>query len=184
MNSELVETFVHRASQSGATCVVIEEPHGLQEPIQTILREEDRIFCPQLTSLERTITIPAGRRSTEVTAASAAIEEVAWGIADTGTIVCIGSIRERLQASLFPEHHIALLRESGIRKTFLDVMRMLTDLPRNITLITGPSRTADIEKTLVLGMHGPRRLTILVIKDDDHGMQSSHCEGSFSNPRG
>ncbi|MEE8506129.1 MAG: LUD domain-containing protein, partial [Kiloniellales bacterium] len=42
-------------------------------------------------------------------------------------------------------------------------------LPRTVNLITGPSRTADIEQTILLGAHGPRRLHIILVEDAPHG---------------
>jgi len=167
MKNKLVESFVSNASKSGAQSIVVDEAHGLQAALQKILDAENGIFCPELTALERSIVIPAPRKTTDVSSASAAVEEVAYGIAETGSIVCIASARKKLQTSLLPDHHIALLQAGSIYETFLDLVKILHELPENITLITGPSRTADIEKTLVLGMHGPRRVTVVVICNGD-----------------
>ncbi|MGC9030681.1 MAG: LutC/YkgG family protein [Desulfomonilaceae bacterium] len=165
MKNELAALFVENASRSGAQCLVVDSRDGLQAAVDGLLDEQDAVFCPELTALERSIVIPASREAADVVSASAAVEEVAWGVAQTGTLVCAGATRRQLHTSLLPEHHIALLRASGIHETFLDLVKTFKELPRNITFITGPSRTADIEKTLVLGMHGPRRVTILVLLD-------------------
>ncbi len=47
-----------------------------------------------------------------------------------------------------------------------DLLRVEGPMPRNVMLVTGPSRSADIEQTLELGTHGPRRLQVLLIEDD------------------
>ena len=165
MREDLVKSFVKNASAAGVRCFEpdsIKESHAL---LQEIIDAEKLIFCPGLTPLEQLVAIPSGKQTPDLTEASAAIEEVKRGIADTGTIVCGGSTRTHLQASLLPEHHIALLFANNIHENFLSLVKAFTILPRNLTLITGPSRTADIEKTLVLGMHGPRRVTVVLLPD-------------------
>ena len=90
-----------------------------------------------------------------------------WGIAETGTLV-LESARERHRLiSLLPPVHVALLPARALLGTLgeaLTAVRTSTGAPasRTITFITGPSRTADIELTLVVGVHGPRELLVLV----------------------
>ncbi|MCX5862104.1 MAG: LUD domain-containing protein, partial [Deltaproteobacteria bacterium] len=67
-----------------------------------------------------------------------------------------------LQASLLTEHHVAIVPREKIFPTFPEFFASLAEMPTNITLITGPSRTADIEKTLIIGMHGPKKVTVIV----------------------
>jgi L-lactate dehydrogenase complex protein LldG len=165
MRNELTALFVQNASRSGAQCIVVDSTVQLQAEVEGLLDGQDAVFCPGHTPLEQSIVIPASRKAADVLSSSTTVEEVPYGVAQTGTIVCTGATRSQLLTSLLPEHHIPLLRASGIHETFLDLVKTFKELPRNITFITGPSRTADIEKTLVLGMHGPRRVTILVFLD-------------------
>lgn len=164
MKNQLVESFVTNARKSGADCIVAVTEDGLQAAIQRVVDHENLIYCPRQTSLEQSIVIPKSLETTDVFEASVAVEEAPWAIAETGSIVCLGATREQLRTSLLPEHHVALVKAGNICETFLDFVKNLCELPRNITLITGPSRTADIEKTLVLGMHGPRCVTVVVIQ--------------------
>ncbi len=166
MNNQLIESFVKNALRTGAHCIVVKTADEIQAAIQPILDAEKNIFCANLTTLERSIRIPHISRTSDVVSASAAIEEVPYGIAESGSIVIVGSSRKRLEVSLLPQHHIALLPSGGIYNTFLDLVKTIRSLPSNITLITGPSRTADIEKTLVLGMHGPSRVTVVVVVEE------------------
>jgi L-lactate dehydrogenase complex protein LldF len=99
------------------------------------------------------------------------ITSVSAGLANSGTIILNGSeIRSGL-ASLLPDTHIAILDE---RKIYPDLATWLAEQPTNMAegttvLITGPSRTADIEMTLTIGVHGPARLIVcLVTEDADH----------------
>ncbi len=86
------------------------------------------------------------------------------GVAETGSILVIGENRDALAASLLPEIHIALLRADVIYRT-LDEVLSLPDIvkSRAAALISGPSRTADIEMTLTIGVHGPKELLIFLI---------------------
>ena len=104
---------------------------------------------------------------TELLAAELGVTLAQWGIAETGTLV-LESARERHRLiSLLPPVHVALLSVRALLGTLgeaLAAVRTSTGAPasRTITFITGPSRTADIELTLVVGVHGPRELHVLV----------------------
>jgi len=73
-------------------------------------------------------------------------------------------------ASLLPEIHLAVLRAEDIYETLPEVLRLACRAPASsLVLISGPSRTADIEMTLTIGVHGPRQVhTFLVgrVQDD------------------
>jgi L-lactate dehydrogenase complex protein LldG len=97
-------------------------------------------------------------------------------IAETGTIM-FPSARERpTTLNILAETEIVLLRASrivGAYEEAWDLLRGENDdaagnpfMPRNVMLVTGPSRSADIEQTLELGAHGPRRLHVLLVEDD------------------
>jgi L-lactate dehydrogenase complex protein LldG len=86
-------------------------------------------------------------------------------IAETGTLV-LDSARERHRlVSLVPPVHIAIVNASRIVETLgeaLALLRVDKEISPAITFITGPSRTADIELTLAIGVHGPQELYVIV----------------------
>lgn len=84
------------------------------------------------------------------------------GIALTGSLVVESSQRGTRLVSLLPDIHLALLEVETIAPTAGDVLRTFSrgPLASNVVLITGPSRSADIELQLTIGVHGPRRLII------------------------
>ncbi len=91
------------------------------------------------------------------------------GIAETGTLVIQSDLEKNRLISLVPPVHIAIVESSTIRWTLGEAlaalcrdMKSVTDLSRAITFITGPSRTADIELTLAIGVHGPQELYVIV----------------------
>ena len=86
-------------------------------------------------------------------------------IAETGTLV-LDSTRERHRlVSLVPPGHIAIINASSICETLSDALALLQkdkEISPAVTFITGPSRTADIELTLAIGVHGPQELFVIV----------------------
>jgi len=90
------------------------------------------------------------------------------GIAETGTLV-LDSARERHRlVSLVPPVHIAIIKASAIVETLGEALALLRndkEISPAITFITGPSRTADIELTLAIGVHGPQQLYVIVDRD-------------------
>lgn len=87
-------------------------------------------------------------------------------IADTGTLVLWPSPEEPRLLSLVPPVHVALLRIATIRDTFAETLRdegWARGMPANALLISGPSKTADIEQTLAYGVHGPKRLVVVLV---------------------
>ncbi len=89
----------------------------------------------------------------------AAITGVERAVAETGTLVCSSGPQRARGGSLIPPLHIALVRTTQIVPDLYDCLAGCgagPNLPANINLITGPSKTADIEGILVTGVHGPR----------------------------
>ena len=89
------------------------------------------------------------------------------GIAETGSVVLWPTAREPRLMSLLPPIHIALVDESTIHDTLADLMAAqgwALRMPTNVVVVSGPSKTADIEQTLAFGVHGPKELIVLVIR--------------------
>jgi L-lactate dehydrogenase complex protein LldG len=91
------------------------------------------------------------------------------GIAETGTLMLPSGPERPTTVNLLPDTAMVLLRASRLVGAYEDAWDRLRAeqgrMPRNVMLVTGPSRSADIEQTLELGAHGPRRLHILLVKD-------------------
>ena len=87
-------------------------------------------------------------------------------IAETGTLVQSARYASPASWHFRPGFEIAILRASDIVAHFEDAISKLKahTLPATVNLITGPSRTGDIEQTLELGAHGPKALAVLIIK--------------------
>lgn len=95
-------------------------------------------------------------------------------VAETGTVVLRSGADTPTTLNFLPDVHMIALRTSDIKASYEDVWaRLRADapeggpaLPRTVNWITGPSRTADIEQTILLGAHGPRKLVILLIDEE------------------
>ncbi|HCZ32126.1 MAG TPA: lactate utilization protein [Holophagaceae bacterium] len=90
------------------------------------------------------------------------------GVAETGGLLLMPGPAEPRLMSLVPPIHIALLRASTIQDSFWSAVKALgwgRSLPPNALLISGPSKTADIEQTLAYGVHGPKRLIVVLVDD-------------------
>ncbi|MBA3011390.1 MAG: lactate utilization protein [Proteobacteria bacterium] len=96
------------------------------------------------------------------------LTRVNFGIAETGTLVLNSDSEETRLSTMLCETHVAILEEQKIRETALSMAGELNDLvqcPSSYTaFITGASRTADIERVLALGVHGPLELVILLVE--------------------
>ena len=91
-------------------------------------------------------------------------------VAETGTLVLCGSRDTPATVSLLPETHIAIVRASRIVPGMEDAWNLmraeLGQLPRAVNFVSGPSRTGDIEQTIVLGAHGPYRVHLVIVGQD------------------
>ena len=89
------------------------------------------------------------------------------GVADSGTIVLHHGAEEgRRVISLLPDFHLCVLRASQILETLPEYFSRFPEPPRLATYISGPSATADIEMTRIKGVHGPRFLSVIIVRDD------------------
>lgn len=96
------------------------------------------------------------------------ISEADWALADTGTLVADQSAIEQRLVSTLPPVHIALVKtESILADKSALFSRISPATSRYIAFITGPSRTADIERVLTIGVHGPKRLVIVFVDDTE-----------------
>ena len=160
----VIDLFVENAGNAGAQAVHAGSTEELNEVLAGMLDGASAIYSPGLTPTERAAQIPPDRRTDDYVNASACVEEVFGAIAETGSLICSSQGGKIVQAGLLPTHHIAIVSAENVYEDLDQFFAALGDTPpTNITLETGPSRTADIELTLTIGVHGPERLSIIVI---------------------
>lgn len=99
----------------------------------------------------------------------AGITQVEWGIAELGTLVQLGTDVNQRLVSMLPPLHIALAQTSKLVSTLMEalsVIHSLPEIPGFVGFITGPSRTADIERVLTIGVHGPSQFVAVFVDED------------------
>lgn len=119
---------------------------------------------PDLAGLEHGGTAPEDPWDAEV-----GVTGVLAAAASTGTLALISGPGRARRSSVLPGEHIALAPFYRLRETYADLIAelgRLDPMPSGIQLVTGPSRSADIEMQMILGMHGPREVRVLLYPDD------------------
>lgn len=175
----LLQTFrVHLESQS-ATVVELagigEVPtaiadylRGKNMPLAVRLGDDPfwtRVPWDKEPALERTPGRAAGTDTAGLSRAMAAV-------AETGTLVLTSGADNPTTLNFLPETHLVVVREADVVGAYEEVWSRLRathgegQMPRAVNFVSGPSRTADIEQQLVMGAHGPRRMLVMVVKDD------------------
>jgi L-lactate dehydrogenase complex protein LldG len=99
----------------------------------------------------------------------AAVTSTMGGIAETGAVILWPDENEPRLMSLVPPIHIAILEADKIHATFSEAIEAegwASKMPTNVVLISGPSKTADIELTLAFGVHGPKELIVLILHEN------------------
>ncbi|MHC4942308.1 MAG: LutC/YkgG family protein [Planctomycetota bacterium] len=178
----LLALFKKRADSSGARVHHVGDGRGLRNVIEGILPYGTKVACSHRSRLaeklgeepsslvpETCIFLDAKNLSKEVLfEIDAAITAAEGAVAETGSILLTAEEENARLVSLTAHIHIAILWPDQIRADLLDWTRELADeggeqRPPGITLITGPSKTADIELKLVQGVHGPEQLHLILV---------------------
>ena len=156
--------FLENAAKAAAGAHSVSGAGDLPAAIGRVVAIDSPVYCPGMTELEMAAAPLFPVRAAEVEAAAVTVEEVFGAIAETGTIVCSSAGGRAVQAGLLPAHHVAIVRRERIFGTLDDLFAAVSAAPpTNLTLVTGPSRTADIELTLAIGVHGPEKLDIILV---------------------
>lgn len=99
-------------------------------------------------------------------AADAGLSSADAALAETGSVILSSGPAQSRMATLLPPIHIVLLPTSRLTSDiFTWTQARQETIPANITLISGPSKTADIEQTMAVGVHGPKRFVVIVYED-------------------
>jgi L-lactate dehydrogenase complex protein LldG len=168
---DAVAHFATKARASAADVYEIARLEDAPEAIWSILtskQAEPRLHflpsCPvaglpwqRAPGLSLTSERPSGMET--------AVSIADFGIAETGTVVFFSSERSAASWHFLPGREIVLVRRDTIVPRLENVIETLSsrrDMPATVNLVTGPSRTADIEQTIERGAHGPRELCVII----------------------
>ncbi len=169
---ELIEQFIGELENLDVICYREREEGGIQERVRalvsgrTVLAWEADSLPYGLGDVVRSGKSISGSASKEVKErAEIGLTGVQAAIAATGSLVVYSSDAQPRTASLLPPTHIAVVRPYDVvpdLETFISRVDPRNPGSPNITVITGPSRTADIELSITLGVHGPGELVVVI----------------------
>jgi L-lactate utilization protein LutC len=155
--ASVVAEFKRNLETVDGHCILVNGPLELKEAVNRIAKGKRIASSEAPPSPKDLFEYEVG-----VTSAQA-------GIAETGTLLLDSSVEPNRLISLVPPVHVAILDASRIYPTLADALAFLqsgNEVSPAITLITGPSRTADIELTLSIGVHGPQELYVIINQDN------------------
>jgi len=128
-------------------------------------------FCNEIISnsgdieFVKAVDLEYPERKKELALISAALVEASCALADTGTLVFLFDECRTTLPHFLSEFVIAVIRKDNLMANQFDFFKKVpADRIRNMVFMSGPSRTADIEKILILGAHGPRRLAVILLE--------------------
>lgn len=177
---ELVALFLTRLEKEFATVARVPAPEAVPGAIAEYLAAQNLPPSLAMAPHPELQTLPwAARPLLQVREGRAQANDLVSlqhgfaAIAETGTLMLPSGPERPTTLNLLSDTAIVLLRTSRIVAAFEDAWDLLRAeqvrdglLPRNVMLVTGPSRSADIESTLELGAHGPRRVHVVLVDDD------------------
>jgi L-lactate dehydrogenase complex protein LldG len=157
----------------GGQVILIKSKSEIADQIKRICDEKNRhrIFCtdPILQEiLKKSIEIDSDENS--FLELNIGVTSCEFLVAHLGSVVISSAQISGRRLNVFPETHVVVASESQLTGYLDEALEKLqnkykNELPSLISNITGPSRTADIEKTLVMGMHGPKSLIVIISKE-------------------
>jgi L-lactate dehydrogenase complex protein LldG len=166
----VVELFRQNVEAVDGHCVVARDEAEITQAVRRILTDlgARRIAISDAPVLERLIRVAdleVAPNASDIFEFDVGITTAQAAIAETGTLVLDGARERHRLVSLVPPVHIAIVDASLIFYTLgeaLAFVRRNGEISPAVTFITGPSRTADIELTLAIGVHGPQELYVIV----------------------
>jgi len=170
--AERVALMIERLREYDAD-VIETGPEGLAGAIATQLKASGRrtFVAPEGLPAEWMAggfewKIDHGLSASEIEQCEGVVTGASCGVADSGTIVLHHSARDgRRVATLLPDWHLCILNASQVVETLPEYFAGCSIAPTLATYISGPSATADIEMTRIKGVHGPRFLNVIVVRD-------------------
>ena len=170
---DAIHCFQNELEAVSGKCIVVENETQLFESLQNelVARNLHQVFCrdtaisDKLTAFE----IPYTNQSEDFDLMTCGITSCEYLVARTGSVLISSSGYSGRQMVAFPPVHFVIAHSNQLVAYLDDALIALrqkysANFPSQITTITGPSRTADIEKTLVLGAHGPKELIVFIVK--------------------
>lgn len=168
--------FSQMAEAVSATVERVKSHEMVPKAVATYLRGRNLAAAVRMGDDRRLARMPwATQRSIEIRKGPSdgndevGVSHAFAGIAETGTLVLVSGRENPTTVNFLPDHHIVVVEAREIEGDIETVLARIRkkfgrgEMPRTVNMITGPSRSGDIEQKLLLGAHGPRALHIIVV---------------------
>lgn len=185
---ERIALFIRMVEAAAGSVTRLDDRAGVPAAVADFLRQNNlpmtvrRGADPRLADLawERAGTLEVSTAPWDASALSS-VSHALSAVAETGTLVLVSGSDNPTRLNFLPDNHIVVIEAKDIVGDYESIWPRLREkfgdglMPRVVNFITGPSRSADIEQTLIMGAHGPRRLHVIVVGDPG--------EPSFGTPQ-
>jgi L-lactate dehydrogenase complex protein LldG len=170
-----VAMFKHQAERAQASVTQVARPEDVPAEVARFLRDHNLPATIRIGEDARLTAMPWGETALDVASGRSdgadpnAVSHAFGGVAESGTLAMISGADNPTTLNFLPDNHIVIVSAADIAGDYETIWGRLRErvgkgtMPRTVNLITGPSRSADIEKTLLLGAHGPRTLHIVIV---------------------
>lgn len=172
---ERLDIFRREAEMIAATTAVVASDGEVPAEVARFLREHNLPATLRMGPDERLARLDWSATAIAATIGPSegddlnALSHAFAGVAETGSLVLVSGADNPTTLNFLPDNHIVVLRADDLDSDMESVWDRLRQaygkgtMPRTVNLITGPSRSGDIEQQIILGAHGPRRLHIVII---------------------
>ncbi len=173
--AERIALFAEMAKKVSASVSHVADVDDLPSAVAGFLRDHNLPASVRMGDDRLIAGVPWERTQVEIKRGPSdgndpvGLSHAAAGIAETGTVVLLSGPDNPTTLNFLPETHLVVVRADDIAGDFETVWDTIRErygkgqMPRTVNMVTGPSRSADIEQKLLLGAHGPRRLHIFIV---------------------
>jgi L-lactate dehydrogenase complex protein LldG len=172
----LLEMFTRQAELALSTVTVVEGASAVPGAVAAYLRDHNLPAAIRMGDDPRLAAMPWAETALEIGQGVSAgndlnaVSHAFGGVAESGTLAMVSGHENPSTLNFLPDNHIVVLAAKDVSGDYETVFGRVREkfgkgeMPRTLNFITGPSRSADIEQTLLIGAHGPRRLHIVVVR--------------------
>jgi L-lactate dehydrogenase complex protein LldG len=174
---ERLALFRQQAEASLATVTEVASPAEVPQSIALFLRNHNLPASLRMGDDPRLAAMPWSETTLDISHGVSeggdlnAVSHAFGGVAETGSLVMVSGAENPSTLNFLPDNHIVVVSAKDIAGDYESVWNRVRfafgkgGMPRTVNWITGPSRSGDIEQTMLLGAHGPRRLHVVVVRD-------------------
>jgi len=174
-NQDRIAAFIRGLEKVFATYSIVSSNAEVKQEVEKYLQQQDATGGLVVTGSVRKSGLLEGSTINLVDAPTrgeeaSAIAIAYAGIAETGSLVFLSGADSPVTTNFLPDNFICILRQTELLNDMESLWSRMQQehraMPRAINIVTGPSRTADVEQTIQFGAHGPRRVHVIILSEN------------------